>query len=76
MRKKAVKLGMITRGPLAGLRAELLRKGLSLTVCLVDGWNAYKPGDIVNIGYGEFSLRPDAVVDNPCQTRTQTPEKG
>jgi hypothetical protein len=68
MRKKAVKRGMITRGPLAGLRAELVRYGLSsVTVRLVDGWKVYKPGDVVNLGSGEFSVKADG---------PQTPEKG
>jgi hypothetical protein len=55
--KKRVSIGRITGGPLQGLPAELVRKGASFTVRLLEGRGAYSAGDVVNISAGEFSSK-------------------
>lgn len=50
------KLGQVITGPLKGTPAELLRKGTTgFTVRLLGDVGAYKAGDIVVLGTGEFA---------------------
>lgn len=54
--KKKQKFGQVVNCSLKGVRAELIRKGTTgFTVRLLGDVGAYKAGDIVVLGTGEFA---------------------